>query len=168
MSGPGGRLSVHATCVLAGRRAVLIRGPAGSGKSSLAFALLAAAGPGRCVRLVADDRCLLAAAGGRLVACAPPEIAGLIELRGVGLLAVACEPRAVVALAVDLEGGAPERLPERAQARTQMCGVVLPRLVLPAGAADAGRVLAAMREIEAGRELPAEGEGAGGRPRFRA
>jgi len=60
--------TIHASAVLVGARAVLIRGPSGSGKSRLAFDLISAAGgPMRFARLVADDRAELEAAGGRLL-----------------------------------------------------------------------------------------------------
>ena len=65
--------TVHASAVLVGDRAILIRGPAGSGKSRLAAALIAAAGCGRLrfARLIADDRVWLEACHGRLLARTP-------------------------------------------------------------------------------------------------
>ncbi len=97
--------TVHASAVLVGARAVLIRGPSASGKSRLALELLEAARTGvlRFARLVADDRVHLEAVGGRLLARPPEALAGLIEVRGVGLLRVAHEPRAVIGLVVDLD-----------------------------------------------------------------
>ena len=61
--------TIHASAVLVGRRAVLIRGPSGSGKSRLALALLQAAQSGALpfARLVADDRALVEACNGRLL-----------------------------------------------------------------------------------------------------
>ena len=61
--------NVYASAVLVGERGVLIRGAAGSGKSSLALALIAA--DPAATRLVADDRAVLEAAGGRLLASVP-------------------------------------------------------------------------------------------------
>src|SRR6266545_8207351 len=74
--------SMHACAVLVGARAILIRGPAGSGKSRLALALIEVAGSGhlRFARLVADDRVQLDACHGRLLARAPQTLAGLIEV----------------------------------------------------------------------------------------
>ena len=79
--------SEHATAVLAGPRAILIRGPSGSGKSKLAWDLLEAAREGKLhfARLVADDRVALSALNGKLIASAPQTIAGKIELRGSGV-----------------------------------------------------------------------------------
>ena len=67
--------------MLIGNRAVLIRGPAGSGKSRLALALIEAAGTGRIrfARLVADDRVELIASHGRLLVRPPATLAGLID-----------------------------------------------------------------------------------------
>src|SRR5438105_3331163 len=92
--------TVHASAVLAGARAILIRGPAGAGKSRLALALIGAAECGLIAfaRLVGDDRLQLAAAHGRLLARAPPALAGLIEVRGLGLRRLEHEPVAVIGL----------------------------------------------------------------------
>ncbi len=122
--------TVHASVVLVGARAVLIRGPSASGKSQLALELLEAARTGtlRFARLVADDRVHLEAIGGRLLARPPEALAGLIEVRGVGLLRVAYEPRAVIGLVVDLDVPDAERLPAPDQRRTEINGIWLPRL----------------------------------------
>jgi serine kinase of HPr protein (carbohydrate metabolism regulator) len=131
----GGARTTHASVVLIGESAVLIRGPSGAGKSRLALDLLALAETGRLplARLVADDRVQLAASGGRLVASPPPTIAGLIELRGAGILALPYEPLAVVGLIVDLAAEDGSRLPEAAAIRTIVLGVDLPRLPIPPG-----------------------------------
>jgi serine kinase of HPr protein (carbohydrate metabolism regulator) len=93
-----GNSTIHASCVLVGRNAVLIRGPSGSGKSSLALALIEAGRAGKIPPswLVADDRVYLAAAHGRLVARAPETIQGKIEVRGTGIREVTSEPLARV------------------------------------------------------------------------
>ncbi len=95
---------VIASAVLVGARAVLIRGPSGAGKSRLALDLIAAARGGCCAfaRLVGDDRVHLETAGGRLLVRPAPALAGLIELRGTGILQLDYEPSAVVGLVVDL------------------------------------------------------------------
>ncbi len=121
--------TVHASAVLVGARAVLIRGPSGSGKSRLALELLQASRTGslRFARLVADDRVHLEALGGRLLVRPPEALAGLIEVRGVGLLREMHEACAVVGLVVDL--AAPdERLPAADGRRTEISGIRLPRL----------------------------------------
>jgi HPr kinase/phosphorylase len=125
-----GSESAHATAVLVGARAVLIRGPAGSGKSRLAWSLLKAAEAGKILfaRLVADDRVALSAVNGRLVAAAPAQIAGMIELRGSGIKRVPYEPFAVVGLIADLAAADAERVPATASLSAEVLGVRLPRL----------------------------------------
>jgi serine kinase of HPr protein (carbohydrate metabolism regulator) len=136
--------TVHASAVLVGARAVLIRGPSGAGKSRLALDLIAAAQAGllRFARLVADDRLHLDSAGGRLLARPAEALAGLIEVRGVGLRRLAHEPRAVVGWVVDLAAADAARLPAPAQGRVEIAGIVLPRLAVAAGAAALPQVLA--------------------------
>src|SRR3981081_88699 len=104
--------TVHASAVLVGARAVLIRGPSGSEKSPLALALLQTADNGQSVftRLVSDDRSHLEAHHGRLLVRAPPGLAGLIEVRGLGIRRLPCEPVAGVGLVVDLAARAGGRL----------------------------------------------------------
>src|ERR1700682_5999838 len=79
--------TIHASAVLVGARAVLIRGPAGSGKSNLAFALVRAAEAGALpfARLVGDDRVQVEAAHGRLLVRPAETLKGLIEIRGLGI-----------------------------------------------------------------------------------
>jgi HPr kinase/phosphorylase len=136
--------SVHASCVLAGARAVLIRGPSASGKSQLALDLIHAAASGslRFARLVGDDRVHLAPAGGRLLARPAETLAGLIEVRGVGLLRLPYEPCAVVGLVVDLAATDASRLPDRDQREAVIDGISLPRLPVASGANALPGVLA--------------------------
>lgn len=98
---------MHATCVALDGRALLILGPSGSGKSSLALRLMAL-GAG----LIADDRTVLTLRDGHPVASAPAAIRGRIEARGVGVLAAAPTPPAPVVLAADLGQEETERLPK--------------------------------------------------------
>jgi RNase adaptor protein for sRNA GlmZ degradation len=99
-------LRLHATCVALGGAAVLLRGPSGAGKSDLALRLIADG-----ARLVADDQVELWAEDGRLLARAPAAIAGLMEVRGVGIVPAPALAAAPVELLADLVA-APERLPE--------------------------------------------------------
>src|SRR5689334_6560796 len=96
--------TIHASAVLIGARAALIRGPSGSGKSRLALALLQAAERGmlRFARLVADDRAHIESAHGRLLIRPATALAGMLEVRGLGIRHVAYEPLAVVGLVVEL------------------------------------------------------------------
>ena len=102
---PGG-LVLHATTVAWEGRGCLIRGRSGSGKSTLALQLMAW-GAG----LVADDRTVLSVRDGALLASCPPDLAGLIEARGVGLLNADAHPPCPVTLVVDLDERETDRLP---------------------------------------------------------
>lgn len=86
-------------------------------------------------RLVADDRVLLEAAHGRLLARPPATLAGLIEVRGLGLMRLAHEASAVVGSVVDLAATDAQRLPEPGNRRTEINGVALPRLAVASGVA---------------------------------
>ena len=101
-------VNIHASCVAIGGRGVLILGGSGVGKSDLALLLIDDG-----AKLVADDRAELTVERGKLCARAPKSIAGLIEVRGLGIVALPFAPKAVIALAVKL-ATAVERLPERA------------------------------------------------------
>lgn len=141
--------SEHATAVLLGSRALLIRGPSGSGKSRLAWSLLDAAERGdiRFARLVADDRVALSAVNGRLIAAAPKTIEGMIELRGSGIRHVAFEPYAVVGMVVDLAAADAERMPSPTALRTAILGVTMPRLPLAEGSDPLPPVLKTWGEL---------------------
>jgi HPr kinase/phosphorylase len=136
--------TVHASAVLAGARAVLIRGPSGAGKSRLALNLIeaAAAGTLRFARLVGDDRVYLEAAHGRLLVRPPQALAGLIEIRGVGIRQLPYEAGAVVGLVVDLAAADAGRMPEADQQYAVIAGVTLPRLAVAAGQEALPAVLA--------------------------
>lgn len=132
-------VDIHASCVLVGEAGILLRGASGSGKSSLARHLVAlAAARGQFARLVGDDRIVLSVAGGRLLASPHPALAGALEVRGVGLLAVPFAAGAVVRLVVECDA-APERWPEPSRRRTVLCGLTLPCLAV--GPDDADKVL---------------------------
>jgi serine kinase of HPr protein (carbohydrate metabolism regulator) len=134
--------TVHASAVLLGARAVLIRGPSGAGKSRLAMELIAAASAGRLrfARLIGDDRVHLQSAGGRLLVRPAPTLAGLVEVRGAGVLRLEHESAAVVGLVVDLAAADAARLP--GQRTIVVEGVEIPRLAVAAGAAALPAVLA--------------------------
>jgi HPr kinase/phosphorylase len=142
--------TIHATAVLVGAKALLIRGPAGSGKSRLAWELLQAAAQGSLpfARLVADDRVHVDARAGRLLVRPAPQLAGLIEIHGLGIRRLAFEPVAAVGLIVDLAAADGARHPEPATA--QIAGITLPRLAVAAGMAALPLVLASLRTASAG------------------
>jgi serine kinase of HPr protein (carbohydrate metabolism regulator) len=116
--------------VLVGCHAVLIRGASGSGKSRLALGLIQAAERGalRFARLVADDRAHVEAKHGRLLVRPAPALAGMIEVRGLGIRRLPYEPLARVGLLVDLGGADAERMPEPSGTQAEIDGILLPRL----------------------------------------
>lgn len=109
----------QATCIAIGERGVLIEGPPGSGKSSLALALI-----DRSAQLVGDDGVALEVRDGHLLAAAPPNIAGLIEVRNVGLIRMPVAGPVRVALVLVLDPLAP-RFIEQAE-RAERAGVSVP------------------------------------------
>ena len=124
----------QATCVAIGGRAVLIEGPPGSGKSSLALALI-----DRGAVLVGDDGVSLNARDGGLYTAPPPNIAGLLEVRNLGLLAFPTANDVRVALVIMLDQEAP-RFIEAAEP-AERAGIALPLIRLwPSEAAPAVKV----------------------------
>lgn len=115
---PGLPDTIHATAVCIAGAGVLLMGKPGSGKSDLALRLI-----DRGAILIADDRVVVAAKGNKLLLSAPPTIAGLLEVRGVGLQPFPIV-EAVEAVAVFDLDAIPERLP--APALRAICGCSLP------------------------------------------
>jgi serine kinase of HPr protein (carbohydrate metabolism regulator) len=115
--------TVHASSIAIGGRAVLIGGRSGRGKSDLALRLI-----DRGASLVSDDYTIVRRQEGRLLAAAPPTIAGKIELRGVGVLQFPNVADVPVALFVDLDMDT-ARLPESGEQRS-LAGVAIPVLGL--------------------------------------
>lgn len=117
---------VHATSVEIGGHAILIRGPSGGGKSDLALRLIDGG-----AQLVADDQTRLAVEAGRLFASAPAALAGLLEVRGLGIVRLAHRDRVPLALVVDLVAAQDvERLPDPGHAA--LLGILVPKLALAA------------------------------------
>ena len=101
-------MRLHATCVAIGETAVLLRGPSGSGKSDLALRLI-----DQGAVLVADDQVLLDREEDRIMARPPETLAGLLEVRGLGILKFPYRAPAPVGVAIELvEPGEMERMPE--------------------------------------------------------
>ncbi|WP_259781699.1 HPr kinase/phosphorylase [Aestuariispira ectoiniformans] len=122
---------MHATTVAIDGRGILLLGPSGSGKSDLALRLIDDG-----ARLVADDRTVLVAEDGEVIASPPVNIAGKMELRGFGVVPMPFEKSAPVVLVVKL---APReeipRLPDPMTIEVQ--GKVLPMVMLDAQDASA-------------------------------
>ena len=98
--------TLHVSCVAKDGRAILIAGRSGAGKSDLALRLI-----DRGAQLVSDDYTVVKRVAGRLVACAPRNIEGKMEVRGVGLVQFDAASDVPVCLAVDLHRDV-EGLPE--------------------------------------------------------
>jgi serine kinase of HPr protein (carbohydrate metabolism regulator) len=142
--------SVHASAVLVENRAVLIRGPSGAGKSRLAFDLILA-GRSRQIPpavLVGDDRVRLDASSGQLVVRPARELAGLIEIRGLGIRRCDFADEAIVGLVIDLFAADAERLPPPEALRTRIYGVWLPRIPVAPGYSALPLVVAALTMTE--------------------
>jgi HPr kinase/phosphorylase len=124
--------TIHATGVIIGHRGILIRGPSGSGKSRLAMTLLQSAGPGFAC-LVGDDRIHLEAVHGRLLMRPATALAGLMEIRGLGIVRLPFEPVAVVHLVIDLAAADAARLPGSTALAVEIAGARLARLPVAPG-----------------------------------
>lgn len=141
------RHNVHATGLVLGNAGLVLRGPSGSGKSLLTLTLLDAwEARGKRARLVADDRLDLAVEGGALIMHAPSAIAGLIELRGRGIVKRPYVGKARVHLVVDFVPKL-ERMVEEGDLETELFGFALPRCPVPKlGAAELGHQLLLVTE----------------------
>jgi serine kinase of HPr protein (carbohydrate metabolism regulator) len=127
--------TVHASTVASEGRAVLISGPSGSGKSDLALRLL-----DRGFTLVSDDQTIVRREGDKLIASAPPNIAGKLEIRGVGIVDMEAVSDVPVALYVELTSEI-MRLPDDRRERPVL-GVNLPLVSIDALTASAASKVA--------------------------
>ena len=135
---------VHATAIAIDGRAVLLRGPSGAGKSDLALRLIDGG-----AHLVADDQVELRRAGELVIVRAPAAIAGLIEVRGIGIVQVEPLAEAALAMCVDLVSLAEvERLPEiRSE---DVLGLAVPAIALsPFEVSAAAKLRFALRAFSA-------------------
>ncbi|MCO5130501.1 MAG: HPr kinase/phosphatase C-terminal domain-containing protein [Xanthobacteraceae bacterium] len=155
MTAPGAP-TVHASAVMVGDRAVLIRGPSGSGKSRLAFDLILAGRGGQipAAILVGDDRIHLAARAGRLWAWPAAGLRGLIEIRGLGIRRCGFVSEAPVGWVVDLAAADAARLPAPESLKITLSGCELPRIPVPAGFSGLPLVAAALMTQPAEEDCP--------------
>ena len=131
-------MQIHATAVAVGNDGLLLRGPPGSGKSDLALRLIDGG-----ALLVADDRVDLSLEAGELMASAPAALAGLLEVRGVGILRLPARPSVRVSALVDLVAFPDiERLPDACW--ETILGRVVRRFLLAAFEASAAAKLRAL------------------------
>lgn len=117
--------TLHASCVAIDGRAVLIEGRSGEGKSDLALRLI-----DRGAQLVSDDYTICTRIAGVLHGSAPANIAGRIEVRGIGIVEMPHVDRTPIALIVTILD-VPPRLPEAPRTR-RIAGVAVPEVELPA------------------------------------
>jgi HPr kinase/phosphorylase len=146
---------MHATAVAIDGKAVLLRGPSGSGKSDLALRLIDAG-----ARLIADDQSELRRCGDGLLVRAPASIAGLFEVRGLGILRLDALAEAPVGLVADLmTADRIDRLPPRRGAT--ILGIAVPLIeIAPFEASAAAKLRLALRALavppqDHGRRFPA-------------
>jgi HPr kinase/phosphorylase len=148
---PGdGWTGLHATALIVGERGLLLRGPAGSGKSGLALALIAGAREmATFAALIGDDRVFLRVQAGRLLARGAPGFAGMIERRGEGIVTVRHAESAVVRLVVDLaeRGATIARIPGDGEAFVEVLGVRVARVRLDPGHGPLDHAYAAMERL---------------------
>lgn len=100
--------TIHATCIAWNKQGVLLRGHPGAGKSDLALRLIDSGGI-----LVSDDQVIIINSNNRLIASPPEKLAGLLEVRGVGICTYPYLASCDVIVVLDLDNPAkPERLPD--------------------------------------------------------
>lgn len=138
--------SIHASAVKVGLLAVLIRGPSGAGKSRLAFDLIMAGRSGvvESAILVGDDRVHLATLGQEIEVRPVGTLAGLIEIRGLGIRRCDFVEHATLGLVVDLDADDAERLPPPESLKTTVFGVEIPRIPVGRGTSPLPLVVAAL------------------------
>jgi serine kinase of HPr protein (carbohydrate metabolism regulator) len=122
--------TVHASTVASEGRAVLLTGPSGAGKSDLALRLL-----DRGFRLVSDDQTIVRRDGDRLLASSPANLAGKMEIRGIGIVEMPTVTDVPVALLVELTSDM-QRLPDDSRERP-ILGVPVPLISIDALTASA-------------------------------
>jgi HPr kinase/phosphorylase len=142
---PAGRVQIHASCVAVAGAGILLRGPAGAGKSDLALRLVASGGT-----LVADDLCEIARAGDQLIADLPaavdPAFRGRIHLRDIGCITLAYAGPTPLGLVADLRPSEPSGTKPR-MGEACYLGLALPLFVLDPFQASADALLRLLAKV---------------------
>ncbi|WFU08929.1 HPr kinase/phosphorylase [Rhizobium sp. CB3090] len=148
----GKATNVHGTAIVVGRTGLLFLGPSGSGKSSLAFACLAAAKPlGLSAALVADDQVFIMQRDGAIIAECPPSIAGLMEIRYTGIVRLPHVSEAEMHYAIrPVDPATAERLPPENETTDIAQSIRLPLIRLSATSANPLAVIMAKTIISLG------------------
>lgn len=138
-------LTVHASCVAFGNKAILIRGQPGSGKSDIALQLIDGQGHGLGnkslrAKLVADDQVILERIKGDIILTAPAILRGKLEIRGLGIVVAPHKPKAKLIGVVDFKSRAEiERMPQPEDMHVEILNLAFPRcyidLTAPSAAA---------------------------------
>ena len=127
-------VTLHGTALAFGKRGVLLRGSPGAGKSSLALQLIdqPGSGLGRTplrARLIADDQVILHRAGRKIMMRPPPSLAGLLEIRGIGIAVTSFSKNVALAMVIDLKPQSGiARMPEDDELVEEILGVPVRRL----------------------------------------
>lgn len=147
------QICLHGTCVSVNGEGVLILGEPGAGKSDLALRLIDEPGQGISgglmrSELVSDDQVVVMRHGNKLVASAPSSIDGKLEIRGLGIVALATLPSVPLSLVVKLQAhSAIERLPDRGT--LEIMGLALPLVEIDGTTASApARLRAALHWLK--------------------
>jgi HPr kinase/phosphorylase len=147
-------MTVHASCVAFGNKAILIRGQSGVGKSDLALQLIDGQGYGLGTKLlraklVADDQVVLHRVKDEIIVTPPDTIRGKLEIRGRGIISVSHKVSAKLTGIVDLKPRSEiERMPEVEDMRTDVLELSFPLCFIDSTAPSAAaRIRSFLTEI---------------------
>ena len=145
---------IHGSCVAIDGHGVLLLGAPGSGKSDLVLRLIDHHGSGtsgrlRAIRLVADDQVVITRQGNALMASAPAALAGKLEVRGLGIVAVPALAEVPLDLVIRLTPASEiERLPDLETSRFDILGETRPLILIdPEKSSAPARIRAALDHI---------------------
>jgi HPr kinase/phosphorylase len=147
------QVCLHGTCVSVNGEGVLILGEPGTGKSDLALRLIDEPGHGISggrmrSELVSDDQVIITRDQDRLFASSPPAIHGKLEIRGLGIVALATQPSVPLVLVAKLQAHSDiERLPDHGT--YDILGLTLPLVEIDGTTASApARLRAALHWLK--------------------